>query len=488
MSIIDNYEPVKYTGNGATKNFAFNFRGFDETYIKVRLEEIATGIQTLLTLTTDYTVTLDENTASGTVSLLVAPTSDYYIILTREMSYEQIVPYSNSRSFDAERIETSFDKNVALSQEKRERLNRGVTLPVGTTGINLTIPVPVANRCIKYNAAGDNLEVSNYDPDEQVAEAEAQAVISTTQAVIATTQAGNATASADLSESWAIDDIGDRPEGSSKYWAEQSALSVTGKANTDLSNLSATGQTILDGKINISDLIKLKSGFNIGSASTSTYTVNEGSCLSDDNTTWIKLSSSITKSISSFAVGSGNGSLDTGTIANVFYYIWLIYNPTTQVTDVLMSLSATTPTLPSGFTKKRRIGSLKTLSGNILLFTQRNGLVQYRNIIQDISGSITTTANRTLYNLTVPNGIDTIPSCEYCVSSTNSPYILITSPLQADLAPSVSLFDWGATYNTAAIAPSSSKRIITSNGQIGVRTSTAGALYVNTYGYLDLGV
>jgi hypothetical protein len=71
-----------------------------------------------------------------------------------------------------------------------------------------------------------------------------------------------------------------------------------------------------------------------------------------------------------WTAGNNNGGLDTGTkAANTWYYCYAIYNPTTQASDFLFSASATSPTLPSGFTKIRKIASIRTnISGNI-----RNG-------------------------------------------------------------------------------------------------------------------
>jgi hypothetical protein len=49
--------------------------------------------------------------------------------------------------------------------------------------------------------------------------------------------------------------------------------------------------------------------------------------------------------------------LDTGTVTNdTWYYVWLLKNPTTDTMGGLLSLSATTPTLPSGFSKKAFLG------------------------------------------------------------------------------------------------------------------------------------
>lgn len=56
---------------------------------------------------------------------------------------------------------------------------------------------------------------------------------------------------------------------------------------------------------------------------------------------------------------SGANGLDTGSLAgSTWYSVWVIHNGTT--TAGLISLSATSPTLPSGYTYKARIGWIRT--------------------------------------------------------------------------------------------------------------------------------
>lgn len=77
---------------------------------------------------------------------------------------------------------------------------------------------------------------------------------------------------------------------------------------------------------------------------------------------------------------AGANGLDTGTIAaSTWYSLWVIWNGTT--TAGLMSLSATAPTLPSGYTHKARVGWIRTDgTGNKypLSFQQYGRVVQYK--------------------------------------------------------------------------------------------------------------
>ncbi|SDF31123.1 hypothetical protein SAMN05216337_10515 [Bradyrhizobium brasilense] len=79
----------------------------------------------------------------------------------------------------------------------------------------------------------------------------------------------------------------------------------------------------------------------------------------------IVLSAALTKSSSAWAAGNNNGCLDTGALANGFYHVLVIKNPATSTVDVLMSKSATAPTMLGGYTLFRRVGSVWYNSGGL---------------------------------------------------------------------------------------------------------------------------
>jgi hypothetical protein len=62
---------------------------------------------------------------------------------------------------------------------------------------------------------------------------------------------------------------------------------------------------------------------------------------------------------------SGANGLDTGAEAGAtWYYIWVIYNETTQTIASLLSASNTTPTMPSGYTFKALVGAIYNSAGS----------------------------------------------------------------------------------------------------------------------------
>lgn len=98
-------------------------------------------------------------------------------------------------------------------------------------------------------------------------------------------------------------------------------------------------------------------------ASTTTITMGTLNCLDSLRTSLITCSSTTLN----FGTNGLNG-LDTGAIAsNTWYYIYAILNPTTLATGYLASTSASSPTLPSGFTKFRLLTAVTTLAGSAVL-------------------------------------------------------------------------------------------------------------------------
>lgn len=90
-------------------------------------------------------------------------------------------------------------------------------------------------------------------------------------------------------------------------------------------------------------------------------------CRDDSNTYDIVFDTSVVANITA----SGANGLDTGTEAiNTWYYLWVADNSLTGASIALLSASSTSPTLPSGYDKKRRlpIAIRNDSSGNFIPF------------------------------------------------------------------------------------------------------------------------
>jgi hypothetical protein len=180
---------------------------------------------------------------------------------------------------------------------------------------------------------------------------------------------------------------------------------------------------------------------NDGGSPNTKIDVAAGAAASDDNTVLMK-TGAITLTTGAWTLGTGNGCLDTGSVANsTWYSVFLIERPDTQVVDKLCSTSATSPIMPGAgaYTKKRRIGSIKTDgSGNILPFTQVGSTYYWSTATLDVNAASISTS-RALQTLNVPAGVKVMPLCRYSISNGSGASILLTSPDETDIAPATGL-------------------------------------------------
>ena len=158
MANETNYIPCKYKGNGTTQNFPFAWGYFDDSEIIVNIEN-SSGVQTVLTLGTDYDVTPDST--GGEVICKVAPTSEEYIIISRDTSNLQKTRYSTSVGFQGTEIEKSFDKVSCCLQDIVYSSKRAIKIPIGSTALDLSLPQPNAGKTLKWNE--DNTGLINSD-------------------------------------------------------------------------------------------------------------------------------------------------------------------------------------------------------------------------------------------------------------------------------------------------------------------------------------
>jgi len=145
-------------------------------------------------------------------------------------------------------------------------------------------------------------------------------------------------------------------------------------------------------------------------------------CINDDLDGTIKTTSNLTVDITA----SGANGLDTGSEASsTWYYIWVIKNPTSGAVAGLFSTSATSPTMPSGYTKKRLIGTVYNDSGsNLYEFRQDGDRVNYQRWWLVLgAGSATGVTAVDMSNFVPSMATETELGCEEINSSSVTAYI-----------------------------------------------------------------
>jgi hypothetical protein len=217
--------------------------------------------------------------------------------------------------------------------------------------------------------------------------------------------------------------------------------------------------------------------------------IASGAARADDNGADLVLAAGITKRLdASWAVGTSQGGLDTGSKAsNTWYHVWLIKRSDTGVVDALLSTSASAPVMPANYTKKRRIGAVRTDgSGNILGFNQFGDEFLWFDPPLDLDANSTTTA--ALIALAVPTGVK-VRAIVNILSPNPGAAQYVSSPDATDELASLTAAPLGtllisATGITVGTAGPSIIRT-NSSAQIRYRATSTAILRISTLGWID---
>lgn len=269
--------------------------------------------------------------------------------------------------------------------------------------------------------------------------------------------------------------------------------------NTDLSQVEVYNGTTW-GAVGGSTVVPFSYGgltlSNDGGTPNTVIDIAAGGAASDDGTTQMNLAAAITKTTAAWAVGSGNGCLDTGSVANsTWYHLFLIERVDTALVDILCSTSATAPTYPTNYTVKRRIGSILTDgSANILAFKQDGSIFYWATPTLDVT-TTTLGTSAVLQTLNVPPGVQVTPVCNASISNGSVPVsVYLSSPDQTDLATTTTSpfsgvpgYSYLATTTTGQPSNAACPLMTTNTSQqVRSRASAASTLLsIITFGWID---
>lgn len=201
----------------------------------------------------------------------------------------------------------------------------------------------------------------------------------------------------------------------------------------------------------------------------------------DTNNQIMQLLSGLTKRTdAAWAVGTNNGGwLDGASMPNGTGHVYLIRRPDTGVVDVGMSASLT-PTLPTNYTQKRRIGSIIRSGAAILGFVQDGDSFVLKTMLNDIA-AVSPGTSAVTRTLTVPVGIR--------VKVFGTAYNTITDNV---LISDLSTTDQAVTSGVFSIANTSQgggyfEAFTNTSSQVRSRNAVGtGTLNINTRGWIDL--
>jgi len=146
--VADDNAADRYTANGSTTAFAYNFKVFTTSDIEVVVDS------TVMTLTTHYTVSGAGDASGGTVTFLTAPANNAIVTLLRKQPASQLSDYVPNEAFPANRIEKDLDKLVMQVQQLREEVDRALKFAKLSALVDQSVDEPTVGAFARGKSGG----------------------------------------------------------------------------------------------------------------------------------------------------------------------------------------------------------------------------------------------------------------------------------------------------------------------------------------------
>lgn len=223
---------VVYAASG-TGPYAFTFEILAATDIAVYRDD------TLLTLTTNYTVTINPN-GTGSVTLTAAPTGATQIAIVGNRTISRTTDFVTGGDFFANTLNDELDQQTIFAQQNAEGLQRALQAPqTDPTSINMTLPgrTARANKTLSFDANGNPTPgVSAADVANAVTYA-SNAAASATAAAASASAASSSASSASGSASTAT------TQASNASTSATNAANSASAASTSATNAASSAST-----------------------------------------------------------------------------------------------------------------------------------------------------------------------------------------------------------------------------------------------------
>ena len=158
MTVANQTNRTAALGDGAVDQeipFTFPIKATSDLLVKKRV--IATGVETTLDETTDYTVEINDD-IGGTVTTVTAIGGAEQIHIIRNTPKTQSLDLEQGGSFNAENIEDALDKNTKLAIENKDAIGKAITFPpTDSAGLTTKLPSSIdrASKYLTFDASGN---------------------------------------------------------------------------------------------------------------------------------------------------------------------------------------------------------------------------------------------------------------------------------------------------------------------------------------------
>lgn len=415
MTITTSQSQISYTGNSATTVFAFPFLIPLVTDIVVTL--IQAGVVTTLAPSL-YGVTGAGNPAGGSVTYpLVGSPIDSTIELTisRVLPFTQTSSFNNQATLNLSVLEGALDAGVMQVQQLATAVGKTLQFPPGDTSAGYLPVVAIrANSFLGFDSSGNPIAAAGTSANLTPVSSFVNTLLGSANASVFAGLIGlgptvfakfaqfMTDAAAGVAryfnfttngvDRWSIGATADAESGSNSgsNFVVQRFTDLGALIGNWLSVNRATGAAVMASSLDVQALTV--NGVGLSQIVASSPFVGTpgatGLVVKTTSTTTLNVVATFVSLITALDYGYkirnpnvnlnigtiGAGGLDTGALApNTFYFLFCIYNPTTSTLALLMSLSATAPTLPSGYTAVVRIGAVRINASSQLLQTVQRG-------------------------------------------------------------------------------------------------------------------
>lgn len=340
---------VEYTGDGSTQTFSLTFPYLSQDHVQVFIDGAE---DTTFTWATSSSVTLTSVPSNGAV-----------VKISRATPSTPLVDFVDGSNLTEAYLDTATRQSLYVAEETKDAVN------IATTGAILDGSI----EPVKLSSSFGSWVKS------------ASAALARTALEVIGITGGTFTGNIEVPDQ----------EYSKVNWDESSQV-PTKEAISQL--VSVLGGT------------KALYGFNItcGGGDTN-FTVDAGGCFDSTGVKLIEFDAALTKTSSGWSSGDSNGSLDTGSIStDTWYHVFAILDSSTGNVDILMSLSPTAPTLPADYDYFRRVGSVKTNSGdtNFRGYIAKGGLVTWK--APENYGNTSYISTEAALDVLTPSGVQTL--------------------------------------------------------------------------------
>lgn len=226
-----------YSGSAGVGPYAFTFPILVQTDIAVYKNS------TKLTLTTDYTVSINGTNGTGSVTLVSAATGSDTITIIGARAIQRTTDFVTAGDLAASSLNEQLDANIIMTQQLAEENKRTLKAPQydpestedGGT-LNMTLPVAAtrASKTLAFDSSGNPVAGPTAS---EVANAQTYATNAANSASAASTSASNASSSASTASTAASSASSSASSASS---SASSASTSASSASTSASNASTS--------------------------------------------------------------------------------------------------------------------------------------------------------------------------------------------------------------------------------------------------------